>query len=126
MQISQNNYKAKEVNFADSSPSACYLCPNLIYGIGVKLHIYRSYVLPFHKACYKKVEKSLDEGFSFVRKIPLIVRAKKTDKDTEITTRSGEKITVKAGEYMMIGIEGEKYPCAAEIFEKTFEVFPRE
>ena len=124
--MSANNYKIREVNFADSSPSPCYGCSNLIYGLGVKLYIARNYVLPFHKACYKKIEKSLDDGFTFVRKIPLIVRAKKTEKDIEVITHSGEKIIVKAGEYIMIGVEGEKYPCAAEIFEKTYEIFPNE
>ena len=39
----------------------------------------------------------------------------------EINTLEGTMI-VRAGDYIIRGIDGEIYPCKAEIFEKTYEV----
>ena len=39
----------------------------------------------------------------------------------EIKTLEGTMIA-KAGDYIIRGVNGEIYPCAAKIFEKTYEV----
>lgn len=38
-----------------------------------------------------------------------------------VTTKEG-LMTGRPGDYLMIGVDGEKYPCAKEIFEKTYSV----
>jgi hypothetical protein len=37
-----------------------------------------------------------------------------------VTTLEGTVIG-KPGDYLMIGIDGEKYPCAKEIFERSYD-----
>ena len=37
----------------------------------------------------------------------------------EVETIEGT-MTGKAGDYLMVGVNGELYPCAKEIFEKTY------
>ena len=38
----------------------------------------------------------------------------------EVTTLEG-KLRGKQGDYLMFGVDGEKYPCDKKIFEKTYE-----
>lgn len=39
----------------------------------------------------------------------------------EIMTLEGV-MTAKAGDYIILGVNGEIYPCKADIFQKTYEV----
>lgn len=54
------------------------------------------------------------------KKKPIIVEAYQTDKEIYIDTLEG---TMKAdiGDYIITGVNGEKYPCKPDIFEKTYE-----
>lgn len=54
------------------------------------------------------------------RKKPLVIRALKMNCGFEVETLEG-KMTGKKGDYLIEGIEGEKYPCDKEIFEKSYE-----
>ena len=58
-----------------------------------------------------------------VRKKPVIVHATQLNfpEGFEVTTMEG-KVRGKPGDYLMIGVNGEKYPIAREIFEKTYDV----
>jgi len=39
----------------------------------------------------------------------------------EVTTRQG-KVRGKPGDYLIFGVDDEKYPCDKEIFEKTYDI----
>jgi len=68
---------------------------------------------------------SLDnwEGFVPVRKKPVIVHACQMNLPEGFTVTTLEGVhRGHPGDYLMIGIEGEKYPCKKEIFEKTYDV----
>ena len=60
-----------------------------------------------------------NETKRYVKK-PIIIEAYKTDEEVFIETLEG---TMKAnvGDYIITGLNGEKYPCKAEIFEKIYE-----
>lgn len=59
-------------------------------------------------------------AWSRVRKRPVIVEALQLDVAVEIDTREG---TVRAdpGDWLMRGVEGELYPCSADVFDATYE-----
>lgn len=54
------------------------------------------------------------------RKKPVIVEAIRITEKIEIKTREGT-LYGYPGEWLITGIEGEKYPCGDEIFRKTYE-----
>lgn len=54
------------------------------------------------------------------RKKPIIVHAIQLHEPFEVDTLEG-KMTGEAEDYLMIGVDGEKYPCKKEIFEKTYD-----
>lgn len=54
------------------------------------------------------------------RKKPIIVEAYQTDKEIIIETLEGPLIA-SPGDWIIIGIKGEKYPCKPDIFEKIYE-----
>ncbi|MBA7593878.1 hypothetical protein ES703_00812 [subsurface metagenome] len=68
------------------------------------------------------VGKELGSGNKFkrYRKKPVIIRAMRMEKRFTVRTKEG-KIYGKAGDYLVIGVKGEKYPVDKEIFEETFE-----
>jgi len=57
------------------------------------------------------------------RKKPIVVHATQLNfpEGFIVATKEGV-MTGKPGDYLMIGVEGEKYPCSKEIFEKTYDV----
>lgn len=55
------------------------------------------------------------------RKKPVVVEAYKTDKEIIIHTLEGD-MKASIGDYIITGVNGEKYPCKPDIFEKTYEV----
>lgn len=55
----------------------------------------------------------------YVKK-PVIVEAYQADKDGSIETLEGT-MKFSAGDYIVTGIKGEKYPVKKEIFEETYE-----
>lgn len=61
---------------------------------------------------YKKIKK--------FRKKPVVVEAYQTDKKEVIHTLEGDMIA-SPGDWIITGINGEKYPCKPDIFEETYE-----
>lgn len=63
------------------------------------------------------------EGFKQCRKKPIIVHACKMNfkGGFEVTTMEGV-IRGNPGDYLMVGVNGEKYPIAAAVFEKSYDV----
>lgn len=58
-----------------------------------------------------------------VRKKPVIVNAEKVDRTTYIETLEG-RMKAEKGDWIITGVNGEKYPVKPDIFEKTYEVLP--
>lgn len=56
------------------------------------------------------------------QKRPVVIEAKKMDCVFFVKTKEGV-MTGKAGDYLIKGIEGEFYPCDAEIFHKTYDKY---
>ncbi|MGI6205518.1 MAG: hypothetical protein ACOYJI_02645 [Anaerovoracaceae bacterium] len=54
------------------------------------------------------------------RKKPIIIEAYQTDKLVEIETLEGV-MYASPGDYIITGVNGEKYPCKPDIFKKTYE-----
>ena len=50
----------------------------------------------------------------------VIVDAYQTDKDVHIETLEGV-MHASPGDWIITGVNGEKYPCKPDIFEKTYE-----
>jgi hypothetical protein len=53
-------------------------------------------------------------------KKPIPIRCIQMQEDFEVETLEGS-LRGRAGDYLMVGIEGELYPCSREIFEKTYD-----
>lgn len=56
------------------------------------------------------------------RKKPIVVEAYQTDRTIVIPTLEGDMIAGR-GDYIITGVDGEKYPCKPDIFEKTYEPY---
>lgn len=54
------------------------------------------------------------------RKKPVVIEAKQTDKEMIIHTLEGD-MKASIGDYIITGVNGEKYPCKPDIFKKTYE-----
>jgi len=65
-------------------------------------------------------EELKKQGFEYYKKKPIIIHAKKMEEAFEVKTKEGT-MKGKAGDYLVIGIEGEKYPVDKKIFKKTYE-----
>lgn len=59
-------------------------------------------------------------GFRRFRKKPIVIRAKRMPIAFFVDTKEG-MMKGKAGDFLVIGIEGEKYPVDNAIFYKTYE-----
>lgn len=60
-----------------------------------------------------------DFGFKPCKKLPVIVHAAQMSEPFKVTTLEGVHEGA-AGDYLMVGIKGERYPCKKEIFEETY------
>lgn len=56
-----------------------------------------------------------------VRKKPVVVDAEKVNRITYIETLEG-RMKAEKGDWVITGVNGEKYPVKPDIFEKTYEV----
>lgn len=54
------------------------------------------------------------------RKKPVIIEAYQTDKEMIIPTLEGD-MHASVGDYIITGVNGEKYPCKPDIFHKSYE-----
>lgn len=61
-----------------------------------------------------------EDDFKKCMKKPISVRATKMRDDFFVKTPEGV-MEGDAGDYLMIGIDGERYPCKKEIFEKSYD-----
>ena len=56
-------------------------------------------------------------------KKPIPVKCVQINEPFKVETMEGV-LEGKAGDYLMIGVKGEVYPCARDIFEETYEIIP--
>lgn len=54
-------------------------------------------------------------------KKPIIVTAEQVEMETTVYTIEGP-LTAKPGDWIITGVEGEKWPVKKDIFEKTYEI----
>lgn len=57
------------------------------------------------------------------RKKPVVVDAYQTDRKMNIETLEGV-MHAEPGDWIITGVNGERYPCKPDIFEKTYEPVP--
>ena len=69
---------------------------------------------------FKKGETP-DYPFKQAVKKPIPIRCYQVNEPFKVETLEGV-MEGKAGDYLMIGLRGEMYPCAKEIFEETYEL----
>lgn len=55
------------------------------------------------------------------RKKPIVIEAYQTQVSLEIETLEGI-MQANVGDWIITGVNGEKYPCKPDIFEKTYEL----
>lgn len=65
-------------------------------------------------------QPSVDSGFKKYRKKPIVIQAKEMSKPFSVQTKEGV-MSGKAGDFLLIGIKGERYPCDRDIFFATYE-----
>ena len=54
------------------------------------------------------------------RKKPITIEAQKITRQIVIKTLEGDMVG-EMGDFLITGVEGEQYPCRADIFAKTYE-----
>lgn len=54
------------------------------------------------------------------RKKPIVVEAYQTDAEFDIETLEGT-MHANVGDFIITGVNGEKYPCKPEVFWQTYE-----
>lgn len=64
-------------------------------------------------------------GFKPCRKRPVIVHAVQMQEEFVVKTLEGI-MTGHAGDYLMIGVDNEKYPCSRDVFKKTYDVIEKD
>ena len=57
------------------------------------------------------------------RKKPVVEDAYQTDREMNIETLEGV-MHAEPGDWIITGVNGERYPCKPDIFEKTYEPVP--
>lgn len=62
----------------------------------------------------------VDDKVAKYRKKPVVIEAYQTNEEIVIHTLEGD-MTASVGDYIITGVNGEKYPCKPDIFEKTYE-----
>lgn len=64
-----------------------------------------------------------DLVFEYCMKRPIAVQAVQIHEPFIVDTLEGTH-RGDAGDYLMVGVNGERYPCKKEIFEKTYDWVP--
>jgi len=62
-----------------------------------------------------------DVGWVKCRKKPIVVKAVQINEPFRVTTHEGE-LRGKAGDWLMMGVRGEKYPISDAIFRETYDI----
>ena len=73
---------------------------------------------------YFKKEEIPSFEFQLAIKKPIPVRCIQIHEPFKVETMEGV-YEAKAGDYLMVGIKGEMYPCDREIFDETYEIIKR-
>lgn len=60
-------------------------------------------------------------NFNKAVKKPIPINCIQIDEPFEVETLEGN-MTGKKGDWLMVGVNGEMYPCDREIFEKTYTI----
>jgi len=71
------------------------------------------------KDCGKEVNPK-ELTFKRYRKKPVIIKARKMHRPFEVETLEGV-MKGNIGDWLIIGVNGEMYPCKPDIFKKTYE-----
>lgn len=67
------------------------------------------------------------EGFFKARKKPIVIDTLKVNLPEGFKVKTLEGVMKgKQGDYLLIGVNGEKYPCDKAIFEKTYDILKDE
>ncbi len=67
-----------------------------------------------------KVHDTPELPFKRAVKKPIPINCVQMQEEFEVETLEGT-LRGRAGDYLMMGVNGELYPCAKEIFEKTYD-----
>jgi len=62
-----------------------------------------------------------DYDFKRAIKKPIPIRCIQISEPFRVETNEGV-LNGKPGDYLMVGVRGEMYPCSREIFEETYEL----
>ena len=70
-----------------------------------------------------QINQELIPDLPFLKAIkkPIPVRCYQMREDFTVHTKEGI-MSGKSGDWLMIGVNGEPYPCDREIFEKTYDL----
>jgi hypothetical protein len=66
----------------------------------------------------------IEKNGKVAQKKPICIKFVIAQHDFEIETLEG-KLKAKKGNYIIMGINGEVYPCKPDIFSKTYEVLEK-
>lgn len=89
----------------------------------VKVEKYKYKIKPFDA---NKITLHNWEGIHKVQKKPLIIHAVQINFPEGFTVDTLEgTMTGKPGDYLMFGIDGEKYICDRDIFERTYDILDK-
>lgn len=71
----------------------------------------------------RKVSPKDIDGMKFKKAVkrPIPIRCVQMNEPFEVETMEGT-LTGKAGDWLMVGVEGELYPCDSAIFERTYDL----
>lgn len=82
----------------------------------------RGAFLFFSKVCYNVIKNSRQVvNMVKVRKIPVVVDAEQISEVQYIETLEGT-MKASAGDWVITGVDGERYPVKPDIFAKTYEI----
>lgn len=70
---------------------------------------------------YNKITPNNFDGFVKVKKKPITVYALQVNKEFEVNSKEG-LVKGKANDWLMIGVEGERYICDDNILKKTYDI----
>lgn len=68
-----------------------------------------------------KQDEKLKITLHSAKKKPITIKCAQIDEPFEVETMEGT-MTGKAGDWLMIGVNGEKYVCDNAIFRKTYDI----
>lgn len=66
------------------------------------------------------VTDRLDLDFEQYSKRPVVIEAVQMDEPFKVDTLEGDDQHGKPGDYLVVGVEGERYPVDQDIFEETY------